>query len=236
MLTERIVDLNSDLGEGGDADDEILSLVTSANVSCGAHAGDDRSIGSALDLARRSGVIVGAHPGYADRDDFGRRELDLSPTEIRDLVSNQVAALVDRARRAGVAVRYIKPHGALYNQACRLDTVAAPIVDAAVRLGLPLLGLPGSRLEHLAKSRVPFFSEGFADRRYRPDGSLTPRSEPGAVLTDPAEAAEQALRLIQSGQVRSLCVHGDHPGAAAFARALRDAVLVSGCRIIPFVE
>ena len=228
------IDLNCDLGEGGAHDAELLALASSANVACGFHAGDPSTAARTLELAARRGVVVGAHPGYPDREHFGRRELPREPRQLFDEVVYQVGALRGLARAAGTAVRYLKPHGALYNQACREDPYAEPVVAAAGLFGLALVGLPGSRLEQLAAGRCPFVAEGFADRRYRPDGSLVPRSEPGAFVTDPAEAVEQVDRLLRERGVRTVCVHGDNPHALEFARQLRAHLERAGYVIRPF--
>lgn len=230
------VDLNSDLGEGVGNDAELMSLVTSANICCGAHAGDEATARTALTLAKAAGVVVGAHPGYADRECFGRRERELSDAELWDLIARQIDDLRRWAREAGVAVRYLKPHGALYNQACRDERIAGVVVAVAEANGLPILALPGSRLEALCQGRAPFFREGFADRRYRADGSLVPRSEADAMLTDVSEALAQAERLIRDCDVCSLCVHGDHPEAVAFVRELRRALTATNIPLRPFIE
>jgi 5-oxoprolinase (ATP-hydrolysing) subunit A len=202
-------------------------------VACGFHAGDAVTARGTLRLAAAHGVRVGAHPGYADRENFGRRELDLPADRILDECLYQIGALAALARAEGLKLGYVKPHGALYNQACRDEAVARPVVEAAAFFGLPLLGLPGSRLGAAAAGRVPFVAEGFADRRYQPDGSLVPRSRPDAFVTDPAEAAAQAERLLERG-VRTLCVHGDNPQAVAFLRELRAALRRRGVVPRPF--
>jgi len=230
------VDLNSDLGEGVGNDAELMSLVTSANICCGVHAGDEATARTALALAKAAGVVVGAHPGYADREHFGRRERELSDPELVDLIARQIDDLNRWAHEEGVVVRYLKPHGALYNQACRDERIAGVVVAVAEGKGLPILALPGSRLEALCQGRVPFFREGFADRRYRADGSLVPRSEADAMLTDASEAVAQAERLIRDRDVRSLCVHGDHPEAVAFVRELRRALVATNISLRPFIE
>jgi UPF0271 protein len=222
------IDLNSDLGEGAGFDAEILTLVSSANVSCGVHAGSPADIRSALETAKANSVVVGAHPGYAG--DFGRTELDLDENAVKALVIDQVSALRSIAAEVGVPVRYLKPHGALYNQACRDDRYARPVLAAAAEFGLPLLALPDSKLD----TGVAFFREGFADRRYLPDGRLVPRSRPDAFVTDPDQAVEQALALVHGQYVRSLCVHGDNPEAVTFVRRLRDALTRRGISIRPF--
>jgi UPF0271 protein len=228
------IDLNCDLGEGCGLDAELMPLITSANISCGFHAGDAHSARLALDLAAQHHVQVGAHPGYPDREHFGRREQALSEDEIVELCLYQVGALQGLARINRQTLRYLKPHGALYNQAWRNDVYARAVIAAARMLGLPPMGLPDSRLEVLCRGLCPFVREGFADRRYQPDGSLVPRSRPDAFIEDPAEAVLQARWLIRERGIHSLCVHGDNPQAVAFVRALRTALLGAGFTIRAF--
>lgn len=226
------IDLNADLGEAVGDDAAMMSLVTSANICCGFHAGDAATTRAALELAREHHVAVGAHPGYADREQFGRRELTLTPREIGTLCFYQIGAILGLARAVGVTVQYLKPHGALYNQACREPDLAGPIVAAALLHGLAVMALPGSSLAAAAQAaHVPFIAEGFADRRYRDDGSLVPRSETGAFLHDPREAVQQIEWLIQERGVRSICVHGDNPEAVAFTQAIRAELLTRGFRL-----
>ena len=171
------IDLNADLGEGAGFDAELMPLITSANVCCGLHAGGPVEIATTLELAERHGVTVGAHPGYADREHFGRRELDSRPGEVTAVCRYQLGGLMGLTG-AGV-IRYVKPHGALYNRACRDGATAEEVLSAADEWDLPVVGLPGSQLETAARRLgVPFVPEGFADRRYRPDGSLVPRAPP----------------------------------------------------------
>jgi UPF0271 protein len=231
---EHTIDLNCDLGEGCPHDAELLSLITSANVACGLHAGDAPTARRVLRLAVQCGVQVGAHPSYPDRESFGRREMARAPEDIFADLLYQMGALAALAHSVGAALTHVKPHGALYNQACRDDAVARPVIEAAVQFRLPVLGLPGSRLEALAAGRCPFIAEGFADRRYLPDGSLTPRSRPDAFITDMEDAVRQAQELVQVRGVRTLCVHGDNPDAVAFVRRLREAFLKSGWALRPF--
>ena len=229
------LDLNADLGEGSGADADLMPLVTSANVGCGGHAGDPATSRIALELAARHGVAVGAHPGYPDRDHFGRRELPADARQAGTLCFYQVGGLLGLAKAVGVPVRYLKPHGGLYNQACRDPGLAGPVVAAALLHGLAVVGLPGSALQRAAAAaNVPFVPEGFADRRYRPDGSLVPRSDPDAFVRDPAEAVEQAVRLAKECGVRTLCVHGDNTEAVAFASAVRAGLLARGFALAPF--
>ncbi|MFO0970078.1 MAG: 5-oxoprolinase subunit PxpA [Gemmataceae bacterium] len=227
------IDLNCDLGEGCGNDAELMSLITSANISCGFHAGNAETAYQALLLAGRQGVAAGAHPGFDDPEHFGRRELSLLQDELFRLCIYQVGALFALARQAGVPLRFIKPHGALYNMACRDAAVAEPVVAAAEFFQLPLVALPDSALERLSDGRCPFFREGFADRRYLPDGALVPRNRPDAFVEDPAEAVRQAEWLITVKKVKTLCVHGDNPQAVAFVRRLRHAFQERGYAIKP---
>ncbi|HKB03942.1 MAG TPA: 5-oxoprolinase subunit PxpA, partial [Gemmataceae bacterium] len=197
------IDLNCDLGEGAGTDTELLPLITSANVCCGAHAGTEADIRATLERAARLDVAVGAHPGHIDREHFGRRELPIPPRDVLEQTHAQISALRKLAEPFGVSLRYVKPHGGLYHQACREDPYADAVISAAALAGLPVVGLPGSRLEIRATDRVPFFAEGFADRHYRADGSLVPRDQPGAFVDDPGEAVEQVRRLIADHGVRT---------------------------------
>jgi 5-oxoprolinase (ATP-hydrolysing) subunit A len=228
------IDLNCDLGEGCPHDAELMPLITSANVACGFHAGDPATAHITLMLAARHGVGVGAHPGFADREHFGRRELPRTESQIFEECVYQIGALAGLARAAGAPLRYVKPHGALYSMACRDDAYARPLVEAVALFGLDLMALPESRLEALSAGRCPFVREGFADRRYLPDGSLVSRSRPDAFVMDPAEAVRQAEWLLRDKGVRTLCVHGDNPEAVAFVRALRDALARRGITICGF--
>ena len=229
------IDINADLGEGAGFDAELMPLITSANVCCGLHAGGPSEIRVTLELAKQHGVAVGAHPGYADRRNFGRNEMSLSRQELSDLCTYQIAGLDALVRAAGLELRYIKAHGALYNQACREEATAEAFVAAVEAWKLPLVGLPGSKLEVVARERgLMFVAEGFADRRYRDDGSLVPRTEPNAFVADPEEAARQVERSIRERGVRTVCVHGDNPDAVAFAKAVRAAILERGFQLTHF--
>jgi UPF0271 protein len=240
------VDLNCDLGEGFD-DDALLPLVTSANVACGAHAGDADTMAATCRAAVASGVTVGAHPSYPDRANFGRVDLDLADEELRETLLDQVAALRRAAEGTGAVVRYLKPHGALYNRIARDPVQAAVVAAVAVECALPLLGPAGSEIAAAAEARdVPFFAEAFADRAYLADGRLAPRGMPGAVIADPRLAGARAVALALHGQVpaidgtpvrlaaHSLCVHGDTPGAPAVAAAVRAALQGAGVLVRPF--
>ena len=213
------MNLNSDLGEGAGADEEILACVDSASVGCGVHAGSASiTIATAL-RCRELGIEVGAHPGYDDRPNFGRVENPLSPDDIEALVAFQVGGLA-----AVVPIAFIKPHGALYRR-CQLDPAAADAVARVARKHeVGLVCQPGSELLAAARrAGLPGYREGFADRKLLPDGSLAPRDQPGAVLA-PAVAAEQALRLALSGEFDTICIHGDTKGAATVAETVRRAL------------
>jgi UPF0271 protein len=228
------LDLNADLGEGAGFDEQLMPLITSANVCCGSHAGGRDEIAATLKLAEMYGVAIGAHPGYADRESFGRVEYELPENEIVLLIQSQLNILTEMAQGKGLSVQYVKPHGALYNQACWDHRTAEAVVAALRDFQLPIVGLPNSQLESACRSRLPFVAEGFADRRYRPDGSLVPRSEPNAFIHDAEEAVKQVEWLSRDKGIRTICVHGDNPRAVAFARAIREALLARGVRVKAF--
>jgi UPF0271 protein len=243
----RQLDLNADVGEGDpQTDAALLQLVTSANVACGFHAGDAKSMRATVALAMRSGVAVGAHPGFNDREGFGRRPQQLTHEEIQELLLHQLAALDAIARAQGARLHHVKPHGALYNQA-ETDGALALAIVAGIRAFDPclrLVGRAGSAMEEAARAASHSFSaEAFADRRYRADGTLLPRSEPGAVLTNPDDVARQVRALVTDGEVvasdgsrlavsfGTLCVHGDTPGAVTLARRIRQELGALGVTI-----
>jgi UPF0271 protein len=228
------IDLNADLGEGCGLDAELMPLITSANVACGFHAGDPTTAFVTMQLAAKHGVRVGAHPGFPDREHFGRLELVRSEQQIFEECVYQIGAILGLGRAAGVAISYIKAHGALYNMACREESYGRPLVKAAELFALPLLGLPGSRLQALCQRRSRFVAEGFADRRYRPDGSLVPRSEPNAIIESAEETVQQALWLFRERNIETLCVHGDNPKALEFVRELRQQLQHQGIEVRPF--
>src|SRR5437870_8172058 len=214
------IDLNADVGEGCGQDAALMRCITSANVACGLHAGDPAVMRDTLLLAREYGVAVGAHPGFADREHFGRRDLHLLPEEVTDLVARQIDALASIASAADVRLQHVKPHGALYNIAVRDRRVADAIgrAVASVDSSLILFGLPDSEL--IAAGKVAGLRTGretFADRAYRPDGTLVPRSEAGAVISDPEEVLARVVGLARRPNVDTICVHGDTPGAAQLA-------------------
>jgi UPF0271 protein len=231
------IDLNADLGEGFPNDRDLLDRVTSASICCNAHAGDAATIGATLRLAAQAGVVVGAHPGYADREGFGRRVQSTTTGEVERLILDQFADLKHLADGAGVRIRFIKPHGALYNQAQNDEEIGRGVVAAVSRLGLLLLGQPGTRLEALARENgVHYVAEGFPDRRYRPDGSLVPRDEPGAVITDRHDLEANLVRLLSEGRVATLCIHGDEPEAVANADRIRGVLVRHGVGIRSFLR
>ncbi len=244
------IDLNADLGETVDgmptADDEAMfAVISSASVACGGHAGDAASMRASVLRAERFGVAVGAHPAYPDRSNFGRITVAMDPADL----AGSVAAQLDELVAAGADLRYVKPHGALYHAVsadrAQADAVTRAIADVAERLGrpLPVLGLPGAIVEAAASAGLPFVHEAFLDRGYLADGSLVPRTQPGALLDDPDLVAERAVRLASEGVVEavdgslvradaaSLCVHGDSPAAVGMARAVRAALDAAGVEV-----
>ncbi|MFE7546204.1 LamB/YcsF family protein [Streptomyces platensis] len=250
-----VIDLNADLGEGFGrwqlTDDEaLLSVVTSANVACGFHAGDPATMRRVCELAAERGVVIGAQVSYRDLAGFGRRAMDVPPDELAAEITYQIGALEVFARAAGARVGYVKPHGALYNRCVHDDEQARAVVDGirAVGGGLPVLGLPGSRLhEAAARAQLPVIGEAFADRAYTPEGTLVPRREPGAVIHDPDEVVKRALGMARDRAVtardgrrvavtaRSLCLHGDTPGAADLAWRVRSELTAAGVHVRSFV-
>lgn len=242
------IDLNADVGELVGDDEGVLPLVSSANVACGFHAGNPAVMRRTVQLSRRHGVVVGAHPGFQDQEGFGRREMPVSTAELEDLVAYQIGALAGVAANEGVRLSHVKPHGALYNMAAREAVMADAIARAvrAVDASLVLFGLSGSQLIAAGeRAGLRVASEAFADRGYRPDGSLAPRGTPGAVITDPAAVAARAVEMVSRRAVTAvegtrvsiradtICIHGDTPGAAALARAVRDALVAAGIAVRP---
>lgn len=244
------IDLNADLCETVDgvptADDEAMfAVITSASVACGGHAGDAASMRDAVARAARFGVAVGAHPSYPDRANFGRVAMTMDADDLEAAIAGQLTALLD----AGADLRYVKPHGALYHAVtadpAQAEAVARAIADCADTLGrpLPVLGLDGAIAGAAASVGLPFVREAFLDRGYLPDGSLVPRTQPGALLDDPELVAARAVRLAREGVVEaadgtivrtdaaSLCVHGDSPSAVAMARAVRAALDAAGVEV-----
>lgn len=250
------IDLNADLGEGFGvyrmpADAELLTLVSSANVACGFHAGDPLVMAETVALAARHDVAVGAHPSYPDLLGFGRREMTATPAEVRAYVIYQIGALAAFCQASGLRLRYVKPHGALYNRAARDAEIATAIAEAvrAVDPSLWLLGLAGGELVRQGRALgLAVAAEAFVDRAYRADGTLVPRTEPQALIDDADIAIAQALSLVREGRVStvdggsvmlgadSLCVHGDTPGALALVRRLRERLVAEGITVAPFVH
>jgi UPF0271 protein len=228
------IDLNADLGEGGDNDADLLTLVTSVNIACGFHAGDASTALSTLRAAHHHGVRCGVHPSFPDRPHFGRREIARTEQEVFADCVYQIGALAGLAASIPVRLSHLKLHGALYNMACRDDAYALPAIAAAKMFSLPVFGLPGSRLESLCQNECRFIGEGFADRRYHADQTLVARTEPGAIIVDSDEACRQVEWLVRDHDVRTICIHGDHPDAVGFTRSLRGALIRAGHVIKPF--
>ena len=247
------IDLNCDMGEsfgayviGADAD--VMPSISSASIACGYHGGDPSGMRRTVRLAREAGVSVGAHPGLPDLAGFGRREMRVSPQDVEDMVLYQIGALAALANAEGVRLRHVKAHGALYNMACR-DRAVAGAIARAVRLfdrSLVLFGLPGSELTRAGMAAgLMVAAEGFADRSYEPDGSLTPRTRPDAVIHDAATVVRRAVTMVIDGRVLatdgseialridSLCTHGDTPGAGELTRAVRAGLEAAGVTIAP---
>ena len=248
-----MIDINCDMGESFGpwkmgADAQVMPHITSANIACGAHAGDPSVMRQTLRLARQAGVAAGAHPGFADRQGFGRREMQVDPVEIEDSLLAQIGALAAIAHAEGTTLQHVKAHGALYNMAARDATRAAAIARAikSFDASLVMFGLPGSPLLDAGRAEgLRVAAEGFADRSYEPDGTLTPRSRPGAVVHDVEAVAARAVRMVRDGvvltadgreielRVQTICVHGDTPGAAQLVSRIAEALRASGARIEP---
>ena len=240
------VDLNADLGEGAASERELLELVSSANIACGFHAGNPTSMAASILAAKEAGVAVGAHPSLADRENFGRRELPVTPNEVFALVAYQIGAFQAIAASLGVRPNHVKPHGALYNMAARDPALAKAVARAllAVDRSLILFAPGGSALARAGEaSELRVAREVFADRNYLSDGSLVPRTRPDALLHDAEEAAERVLRMLRESVVRAvdgsdlaiqaetICVHGDTPDAVAFAKKLRAGLSAAGVAV-----
>jgi UPF0271 protein len=248
----KTIDLNCDMGEipaalANGTQEELMRHISSTNIACGGHAGNADMMRATLEQAARYGVAVGAHPGYEDVANFGRAELHLTPEEIAESVHRQILALDEIARQCGATIGHVKAHGALYNQAARDPQVARAIADGVRRwrTDIVLVGLAGSVMLgafHDAGFRVA--AEGFADRRYEKDGSMRSRKFPDALLHDPEEAAQQALRIMERGSVTAIdgtvalhvdtiCLHGDTPGAVEIAAAVHRRLREAGITIQP---
>ena len=250
------IDLNSDLGEGfgpwamGD-DKALLSIVTSANIACGGHASDPQTMYETLVAARERGVVAGAHPGYADREGFGRRIIPMSAPEIERMVAAQIGSLMGVAALAGTRIAYVKPHGALANLAAQERSVADAIARAikAISPNLAVLAISGTQLEPASRALgLTVFSEIFADRGYLSSGLLVPRSHAEALIKDSGEAAARLVTFIETGlmpvidgapirlEAHSICVHGDSAGAVAMAGEIRTALTQAGITLAPFIS
>jgi len=236
----RVIDLNADLGEGGSQDAALIALVSSANIACGGHAGDEATMRAAIDACLAAGVVIGAHPGYEDREHFGRRALEISPAAVTDLVVRQVARLAEMT-----PLHHVKPHGALYNQADHDPELAAAVVKgvASVVPACLFYAPPGGALAAAAKTAgLRLCAEGFADRRYTESGNLVPRGEAGAMIEEVGAAVAQAMQIACKGRVettagtwfplsaQTLCVHGDSPHALETLRAVRQALIEAGIK------
>ena len=240
---KRSVCLNADIGElpgkaGRALDRAILDVISRCSIACGGHAGDEDSIRATLEAAKARKVVIGVHPSYPDRKNFGRASLDISKGDLLDALRTQVRSFLSIANELGVDVAHMKPHGALYNEAAQDETLASMLVKLAEEIGIPVLvGLPDTEVSRAAgKSNLAFIAEGFADRRYQEDGRLVPRNLPGAVITDKAAQIDQIIGLVENGSlisntgyavhlnVQTICIHGDTQGAVESAAALRDAL------------
>lgn len=243
------IDLNADVGEGAASDTELFAAITSANIACGGHTGDEDSMRAAVAMALKHGVAIGAHPSYADRAGFGRKEMDIEPALLTQQLLAQIRTMQRIAVAAGAALRHVKPHGALYNRAARDEATARALIEAIKQAdaGLALFALASCPLVKWARDAdIAVAEEVFADRGYRADGSLVPRGQPGAMLKDPQLAAQRVERMIAAGTVETVdggvaavcadtvCLHGDEPEAVTFAQALRQRLLQTGITITKF--
>jgi len=247
------IDLNCDMGELPEAiadgtQEALMPSFTSVNVACGGHAGDEQTMTTTIEQALRWKLAIGAHPGYPDRANFGRLELNLSPEAVADSIYEQVRALAEVAARGGVRLTHVKPHGALYNQAVHNRQLAEAIAKGVARWGraVVLVGLAGSpMLDVFREAGFPVAAEAFADRRYEPDGTLRSRKHPDALIRDPAEAGRQALRIVEQGSVvacdgskvpvsaQTVCIHGDTPGAPEIAAIVAKTLRQAGVTLTP---
>ena len=247
----QTIDLNADMGEsfgrwtlGHDA--ALMESISSCNIACGYHAGDPEVMRRTVRLARDNGVAIGAHPGLPDLVGFGRRPMSVTPAEVEDFVLYQIGALEALARAEGVRLQHVKAHGALYNMAIRDRALADAIARAVAAFDRTLLlfGLPGTELLRAGEAAgLPVAAEGFADRTYESDGSLTPRSQPGAVIHDPGEVVARAVRMAREGvvldrdgeeipmRVATICTHGDTPGSHELTRRLREGLEAAGMKV-----
>lgn len=245
------VDLNCDLGEGAELDSEIIPLISSANVACGFHAGDSAIMDITAELCKNSSVEIGAHPGYPDRENFGRTNMEVTPKQVYDYTLYQLGALSAIAKAKGVKLQHVKPHGAMYNMAAKGRELSDAIADAICDFdsSLILLALSGSEMIHSAAEKgIKYASEVFADRAYESDGTLRPRGLEGAMIEDENEAIQRVVRMIKEGKVKSysgedvelqahsVCVHGDGVKALEFVKALRKAFADNDIDVVPLKE
>jgi UPF0271 protein len=239
------IDINCDMGENVGNDEDSLPYITSANIACGFHAGDEGSMQMTVRLAKKYGVVVGAHPGWKDREGFGRREMPYSPDEVEALILYQIGAIYAIAKAESVELHHVKPHGALYNQAAQDPVLAGVIAHAVKRFSsdLLLVGLAGSALIQAGlESGLRVASEGFPDRNYNLDGTLVSRKGANAIIESPEEVAAHAIQIARGGiefrgrpvRVHTLCLHGDHPHAAENAKRVREALEKSGIEVVAF--
>ncbi len=254
MPTEKVIDLNCDMGESFGrwtlgADAEIMPFITSANIACGYHAGDPHVMRRTVELALQHGVAIGAHPGLPDLLGFGRRAMDVTPEQVRDYICYQTGALREFVRVAGSDLQHVKPHGILYNMMEKNEELAVAAGRAVLDSGgatLILMTAASGRFDAACRTMgVRVASEGFADRAYNVDGTLASRKVAGSLITDPRQAAAQAVKMATEGKVRTLdgveidisvqtiCCHGDTPGAQHIVRAVREALEKAGCRVKP---
>ena len=231
------IDLNCDLGENVGNDEAIMPHITSANIACGFHAGDEHAMRETLRLAKRFGVNAGAHPSWDDRENFGRKEMNISLEEAEKLVFEQIQILTVIAKEEGVTLTHVKPHGALYNQSAK-DIQLASAISRAVKahsVDLILVGLAGSRsIEAGRVMGLRVAAEGFPDRGYNADGSLMSRLLPGALIESPEDVASHAIELVKTGKMDTLCLHGDHPNAVENAKMLREVLEKNGIEVLRF--
>ena len=228
------IDLNCDLGEGMDNDEAIMPHITSANIACGFHAGDEKTMRETLQLAKRFGVNAGAHPSWNDRENFGRKEMNVSPQEAEKLVVEQIQILTVIAKEEGVTLSHVKPHGALYNQSAKDIELANAIARAVKRISVDLIlvGLAGSKSMEAGRAMgLRVAAEGFPDRGYNADGSLMSRLLPGALIESPEDVARHAIELVKTGKMDTLCLHGDHLHAAENAKLLCVVLEKSGVEV-----
>jgi UPF0271 protein len=240
----KSIDINCDMGESfgnfkiGN-DEAVFPFITSSNIACGFHGGDPVHMEHTIGLAIKHGVQIGAHPGFPDLSGFGRRKIDLSPEDLRSIIKYQLAAISGMAKSLGTAIKYVKPHGALYNLASDHEITARSIINAVgeINASLPIMGLAGSQFQTICEAEnIPFIAEAFADRAYQANGRLLSRSQSGSVLTDPAMVAQQVLSIVVNQQVtahdgttvpinaQSVCVHGDNPSVVSILKAIDESL------------